>query len=250
MITVTNLGHRFPNAPTWTFRNLSLTLPEGEVLAILGPNGRGKTTLLKCMLGLRRPGEGTIRILGAHGYVPQSFSSTFTYGVLETVVMGRARHLGLLRSPGAEDYAIARRALDRLEIGALANRNSGDLSGGQRQMVMIARALASDCRVLFLDEPTSALDFHNQDRVLSVLRGVARESGLTVVFTSHYPQHALHVADKALALHGETDHAFGPVSDVLDEPALTRLYGLPMRRARVRHGGRVMPTVIPVYSPV
>jgi iron complex transport system ATP-binding protein len=250
VITASNLGHRFPNASTWTFRGVSLALPEGEVLAILGPNGRGKTTLLKCLLGLAQPSEGSVHLGGSPAYVAQSFSNTFTYRVLDTVVMGRARHLGPFRSPGRADYAIARAALERLGIDALADRDAGSLSGGQRQMVMIARALASDCRILFLDEPTSALDFHNQDKVLTVLRGVARDSGLTVVFTSHYPQHALHVADRALALHGETDNAHGPVAEVLDEPALSRLYGLPMRHADILHGGRRVPTIVPVYSPV
>ena len=115
-------------------------------------------------------------------------------------------------------------------------------------MVLVARALASECEGLILDEPTSALDFRNQSEILSVIRRLAAEDGLAVVFTTHFPQHALHVADKVLLLYGGNDFVFGPSGDVLSEANLSRLYDMPVRRLDYDHGGRTRGTVVPVYA--
>lgn len=115
-------------------------------------------------------------------------------------------------------------------------------------MVLIARAIAAEAPILVLDEPTSALDFKNQDRVLGAIARIAREDRLTVLFTTHYPQHALHVADTALAMHGPDDARAGPVAEILSEPALSALYGLPIRVARLDHAGRSVRTVAPVFG--
>lgn len=233
---------------TWIFRHLSFTIPRGETLAILGRNGRGKTTLLRALLGLQRWSEGGARLAGAIGYVPQSANVPFAYSVLDIVLMGRARHLGMFAVPGEPDYRAARAALDTLGMLSFAARRIDELSGGERQLVLIARALASECDVLILDEPASALDFHNQDVILSTIRQVCRNRGLTVVFASHYPQHAIHVADKALLMQDVDHYAFGAAATVMTEEALGRLYGIAMRKVQVGLNGHRITSLVPVFS--
>ncbi len=235
-----SLGGRF------VFRRLGFRLEAGQTLALLGRNGRGKTTLLRALLGLQRWSEGRARLDGSTGYVPQRTSTPFDFTVLEVVLTGRARHLGMLESPGVRDYRAAREALATLGMLDFEDRRIEELSGGERQLVFTARALASACDVLILDEPTSALDFHNQDMILSTLRRVSRERGLTVVFASHYPQHALQIADQVLLMEGVEDHLFGPVDDVMTEQHLSRLYEIPIRRV-VLHPGTAG-SIVPVFS--
>ena len=246
MIEVEGAGVAF--GATWIFRRLSFTIARAETLAILGRNGRGKTTLLRALLGLQRWSEGAARIAGAIGYVPQSGSVPFAYSVLDVVLMGRARHLGMFAVPGERDYQAARAALDALGMLAFAPRRIDELSGGERQLILIARALASECDVLILDEPASALDFHNQDLILSTIRRVSRERGLTVVFASHYPQHAIHVADKALLMYDVEQQAFGPAAAVMTEEALGELYGIAMRKVQVGRDGHRITSLVPVFS--
>jgi len=164
------------------------------------------------------------------------------------VLMGRARHLGMFAVPGERDYQAARAALDALGMLAFAPRRIDELSGGERQLILIARALASECDVLILDEPASALDFHNQDLILSTIRRVSRERGLTVVFASHYPQHAIHVADKALLMYDVEQQAFGPAAAVMTEEALGELYGIAMRKVQVGRDGHRITSLVPVFS--
>ncbi len=192
--------------------------------------------------------RGARRFLGSIGYVPQSASVPFAYSVLDLVLMGRARHLGMFAVPGEPDYRAARAALEALDMLAFEGRRVDELSGGERQLVMIARALASECDVMILDEPTSSLDFHNQDVILSTIRRVARDSGLTVVFASHYPQHAIHVADKALLMYDVDDYSFGATTSVMTEEALGRLYDIPMRKVYLSRGDQRIASMVPVFS--
>jgi iron complex transport system ATP-binding protein len=228
------------------FRRLSFRLEAGETLALLGRNGRGKTTLLRALLGLQSWTTGHARLDGSTGYVPQRTNTPFDFTVLEVVLTGRARHLGMLESPGAADYAQARSALAVLGLQAFEDRRIETLSGGERQLVFIARALASECDILILDEPTSALDFHNQDLILATLRHINAERGLTIVFASHYPQHAAQLADRVLLMDGVDDHTFGPVDEVMTESELSRLYAIPIRRVVVQPDG--VTSIVPVFS--
>jgi len=246
MITVSDAGFRF--AETWVYRDLSFTVSSGEIVAVLGPNGRGKTTLLKAITGLLSPQEGSIRVDGDVGYVPQNADVVFTYTVLDMVVMGRARHISLFGSPTASDYDIAYRALRVLGLTEFAARPFNRLSGGERQLVMIARALASECGVLILDEPASALDFHNQDVILRALRTIAEERKLTILLSTHYPQHALHLATKVLLMDDVDRFKFGPIQTTLTEAHLETLYGLPIRELTVEHKGRRTNTLVPIFS--
>jgi iron complex transport system ATP-binding protein len=246
MIEVEDAGMAF--GARWIFRRLSFAIPSGQTLAILGRNGRGKTTLLRALLGLQPWSEGGAKILGSIGYVPQSAGVPFAYSVLDLVLMGRARHLGMFAVPGEPDYRAARAALAALGMLGFEGRRIDELSGGERQLVLIARALASECEVMILDEPTSSLDFHNQDVILSTIRRVARDSGLTVVFASHYPQHAMHVADKALLMYDVDDYSFGETTSVMTEEALGRLYDIPMRKVYLSRGDQRIASMVPVFS--
>ena len=245
-IELEQAGFRFVDS--WVYRNYSLTINRGEIAAILGPNGRGKTTLLKAVIGLLNLKEGSVSVSGEIGYVPQSASSAFSYSVLDMVVMGRARHIKLFRTPGGEDFAIARETLAALNLTELTDRSFNRLSGGERQLVLIARALASECDILILDEPTSALDLHNQDKILSILRDIASERGLTILFSTHYPQHALHIADKVLLMHKPDYYQFGCKSEIMSEENLQKLYALPIREVSIEFNGKTATTVVPIFS--
>jgi len=142
----------------------------------------------------------------------------------------------LFRQPGRADKEAAMSAMERLGLGSLANKPFHELSGGQRQLVILARALVSQAPILILDEPTSALDIRNQAMVLEQIHQLSRKDGLTVLFTTHNPQHGLDVADDALLMLSHDRHATGPARDVLSEENLLDLYGVPLRRLKVDDG--------------
>lgn len=232
----------------WIFRRLSFTVARGTTLVILGRNGQGKTTLLRALLGLRPLAEGRARIGGPVAYVPQNGNVPFAYTVLDVVLMGRARHVRMFTAPREVDYAAARAALETLGMLSFAPRRIDQLSGGERQLVLIARALASECEVLIMDEPTSALDFRTQDLILSTIRHVSRERGLTTVFASHYPQHGMHVGDMALLMQGVGDYAFGGVETVMSEEALGRLYDITFLKGSLVRDFQLTTSMVPVFS--
>lgn len=224
----------------------SARVARGSVFAILGPNGRGKTTLLKLLLGGLKPMHGQIRVHGQLAFVPQLFQVAFPFRVLDMVIMGRARHIRLFSLPSKTDEVAALDALTRLGLADLAERSFDELSGGQRQLVVFARALASGADILVLDEPTSALDLKNQGIVLEWIARL-RDEGLTVLFTTHHPQHAHAVADDALLMFGQRDYACGPVDAVLTEANLLRLYGVPLRQVVFEHDGESFVSLVPVH---
>jgi iron complex transport system ATP-binding protein len=228
-ISLLDLGYAF-RPGQWVLRHYHLSFGTGRIIAILGPNGRGKTTLLRLLLGGLRPSEGTVHSSQRAAFVPQLFQVAFDYSVLDMVIMGRARRISLFRQPGPADREAAMEALDRLGLAALAGKPFHELSGGQRQLVILARALVSQASVLILDEPTSALDIRHQALVLDQIERLAREQGLTVLFTTHSPQHALDIADDALLMLPNNRHTYGPASDILNEDNLHALYGVPLRR--------------------
>ena len=242
------LGYGYPDRPVG--RGLDLALGAGEVLCVLGPNGGGKSTLFRTLLGLLPAQGGEVFLDGQAlvqlprpevarrmGYVPQGQAAQFAFTVRQAVLMGRTAHVGLFAAPGAADRAAAGRAIAALGIEALAERVLTELSGGERQLAMIARALAQGARLLVLDEPTASLDFGNQVRVLREIRRLATE-GYAVVFSTHDPGQAFLAATRVLLLaHGGARYQGAP-QEVITPENLQAVYGVQVRVAEVA-GARV-----------
>ncbi len=233
------------NAQTQVLRGVSLDILPGTITAILGPNGAGKTTLLRLILGLLKPQRGTIHLNGRPqhtfsrretsrwiGLVPQSEYIPFDFSVLEFVLLGRAPYLGPLDMPREQDRAIALEALRTLGLEHLRERAMPSLSGGERQLAMMARVLAQQPRLLLLDEPTAHLDLSNRDRILNVLRAQAR-AGVTVMFTTHDPNLAATLADYVILMRQGALLAAGTLEATLTAENLAATYGIPVRVMRV-----------------
>ena len=226
-------------------RGLEVDLAAGEVLCVLGPNGSGKSTLFRTLLGLLPPLAGRVllgdrdigewprdRIARHVAYVPQASASHFDFSVAEVVEMGRTAHLGLFQAPRASDRALARAALSRLGLEALAGRPITQVSGGERQLALIARALASEAPALVMDEPTASLDYGNQALILEeILR--LRAAGVAILLSTHHPDHALRIADRVVMIRAGTVMASGPAAEVVNSENLSALYGRPVEVALV-----------------
>jgi iron complex transport system ATP-binding protein len=192
---------------------VGFSVEEGDIVCLLGPNGVGKTTLFKTILRLLPKLAGTIRINGsdiaswhakrfacAMGYVPQVHTPPFPFSVIDVVVMGRVAHLDAFASPSPRDFEIAKKALHELAIEHLQKRVYTELSGGERQLVLIARALAQEPMILVLDEPTSNLDYGNQVAVLEHINSLAKERHIGIIMTTHDPNQALSYASTVVAI--------------------------------------------------
>ena len=226
---------------------------EPGIHALLGPNGSGKSTLMNILGGVLQPDSGEILLDGreARGiaqremasmiaYIPQSHRPTFGYTVQDTVLMGVTHRLSPFAAPRAEHVRQAREAMARVGVQDMAERNFSHLSGGEQQLVLIARALCQQADILVMDEPTSSLDYGNQLRVLRCVHDLSRQ-GYTVVLSTHDPQHALRFSDRVLALSGGAVAAFGATKEVLTAELLRRLYGVDAALLDTAYGPAIVP---------
>ena len=251
IISLSDLCFSYNDHKQLILRDLSLEISEAAVTAILGPNGSGKTTLLSVILGIVPPQKGTILVRGRDhaeyprsamsrliGLVPQDEIFPLGLSVFQYVLLGRAPYLGLLESPKAEDYHAASKAMETVGLTSFEGRLVSSLSGGERQLAIVARALAQNPRVLLMDEPVSHLDLSNRSRVIGLIRELARE-GVTVVLTTHDPNVAAGVANDVVLMRQGEVVAAGAMARVLNARNLTTTYGVPVEVAHV-HGKPVI----------
>jgi len=223
------------------FHNLSFSVYPGQILCLLGPNGTGKSTLLKCLSGILHIQQGQIRfdsrdlfsfklpeIARRIGYVPQGLTSAFPFRIKDIVVMGRAPHLSILAAPSKNDIQIAQEAMETAGIAHLANRLCNSVSGGEWQLALIARALVQKPQLLLLDEPTSHLDLGNQTKILQAIKRLTSD-GMTIIMATHFPDHAFLVADSVVILNKGQISQIGAPDDVITEENLKSAYGVDVR---------------------
>ncbi len=248
---VDGLGFAYDAGPE-VLRDISFRVEPGRIVSILGPNGAGKTTLLLCMARLARPRTGSIRIGGKDayamspaeaarllGFVPQGVQPAFAYGVLDYVVTGCAPRLGLFQKPGDEEYAVAREALGMLGLTHLSDKPYTKISGGERQLASIARALAQRTGILLMDEPTAHLDYGNQVKTLRVIKTLAGK-GYSIVMTTHNPEHAMMLGDQVAVIDRNGGFTFGHHADVISGEFLSSLYDTGIEVRRIDDIGRAV----------
>jgi len=236
---------RFSYGKRCIFDDINLDFRAGEVVSLLGPNGSGKTTLLKTLLGLFEPERGSVSYSGRPlhsysrselakriAYVPQVHREAFAYTVADVVLMGRMPYHGLFSTYSREDREIANTAMARLGILALKDRAYTEISGGERQLTLIARSLAQGAGVFIMDEPVNGLDYGNQMRLLADLNGLAKD-GLTFIMTTHFPDHALMTADRVVMLNKGTVIADGRPETVINRDSLRDLYRIEVNVAAI-----------------
>jgi iron complex transport system ATP-binding protein len=217
-------------------KDISVDIKQGQLYALFGPNGSGKTTLLKCIAGLLKYKRGTIMLMNRDikalgpkklskyiSYVPQEHRVSFPFTVEEVVLMGRTPHIGHFSGPSRDDVNYTEDAMERIGIQSIANRPYTELSGGQRQLVLLARAFAQDTPIIVLDEPTTALDFQNQINVWRILKSLIKYNK-TVITCTHDPNHVSWFCDSVIVLNNGYIVETGPARNVMNNKMLNSLY--------------------------
>lgn len=242
-------------------KDISVKLESGEILCLLGPNGVGKTTFFKTILGFLKLQGGEISLNGeniknwsrkklakAIGYVPQVHTPPFPFTVLDVVIMGRTAHIATFAAPSKRDVEVAEEALEMLGITFLKERIYTEISGGERQMVLIARALTQKPEILVMDEPTSNLDYGNQVKVLEQINALAR-NGLGVIMTSHFPDHAFLCSSKVALLQKNNGFIVGSADEVVNESNLKSAYGIEVKIAEAFNDkGHLIKACVPMIG--
>ena len=240
-------------------KNINLHLEKGHILSVLGPNGIGKTTLLKCMIGLLPWTSGRSILNGTDlckmkskdiwntiSYIPQAHSFSFSYTGLEMVMLGRSSHLGLFEQPGAQEIEMAEVMMEKVGITCLAGKDCNRMSGGELQMVLIARALINEPELIILDEPETGLDFHNQILVLNIIERLAHEEGISAIMNTHYPTNAMSIADEAFMMNRKGDRFYGTTDSILNEQNISRSFDVNVIVDEVSYKDRLIRNIIPV----
>jgi iron complex transport system ATP-binding protein len=237
----------------------NLVINSGEIYCLLGPNGVGKSTLFKTIQGFLKPLSGQILVddkptrsfsrkefARLIGYVPQVHSPPFPFRVIDVVMMGRTAHIGTFGTPGRHDHEIAIQMLERLGIAFLAPRIYTEISGGERQMVLIARALAQEPSFLLLDEPTSNLDFGNQARVLQCIRDLADKSGLGIILTTHFPDHVFQCNGNVALMEWNNVFLTGKAEEVITAKNMKDTYGIDVKVMKSKFEDVTLNSCIPI----
>ena len=224
------------------FENLSFSASKG-VLCVLGLNGRGKSTLLKTLVGLIKTETGIISLGGINtntlshktiaqniAFVPQEYSNIFNFTVREMVLMGRTPHIINLNLPKKQDYDITDATIDEIGLGDLRNKYFTEISGGEKRLVLIARALAQQTDIILFDEPTTFLDIEKSYFVLEKIKQLGKNK--TIIITLHDLNQAVQYADKVLILFEKDKFEFGSLSEIFNEYNLKRLYRIPLKIIR------------------
>jgi len=235
-IEVSNLSFKYTNQIV--LDRISFKAGDGQLLSVLGPNGVGKSTLFRCILGLLTGYQGQIVLNGIEtkgldikemakliSYIPQSHYPSFNFSVFDMVLMGTSVQISAFSSPGARQIELVDTALERLGIGHLKKRGYKQISGGEQQLVLLARALVQKAKILILDEPTSNLDFGNQIRVLTKIKSLTRE-GYTVIQSTHNPDQTFQFSDTVLAMKDGKVLAYGEPATIFTENLIQKLYGV------------------------
>lgn len=240
-------------------RDISFSVQDGEVLAVLGPNGIGKTTLLRCMMGMLPWSKGLSLLDGENiksikakelwskiAYVPQQKGSAISYTAIEMVVMGCSARLGLFAQPSAADIALAEDSMKRVGISHLRDKKCSQMSGGEFQMVLMARALTAQPQMLVFDEPESNLDFKNQLIILETIKRLAKENHISAIINTHYPAHALKIADKALILSRNGAPIYGMANEVITEENMKQSFDVEVKIEDYVYQDQSYKSVIPI----
>lgn len=254
-LSVKNISYSYNSNPL--LQNISLEVKTGDILCILGPNGSGKTTLLKCLLKFNKINDGEIRIEGKSifdikdkdfwkkvAYVPQSKRDVFGFTALEMVEMGRNNHLGMLAEPGKKDREIALAAMEKCGIMELKDKPCNQMSGGEFQLVMIARALASEPEILILDEPEANLDLKNQLVILEMLKNLSQK--MLVIMTTHSVGNAIETGTKALLLKKNEQSLFGDGKKIITEKNIEKYFGIKSSVLNIQADGKNHSGIIPL----
>ena len=258
IIEIKDLSFSYGEAPI--LKHVNFSSFEGEMVALIGPNGAGKSTLFKCILKFLKDYEGDIYLDGENmrdmsrpqiarkiAYIPQTTVPVFNYTVLDIVLMGLTGSLRLLESPKEKHIEKAEKVLADLGITHLRDRGFGRISGGERQLVLLARAIIQDAKILVMDEPTANLDYGNQFRVMERIRGLVEE-GYTVIISTHNPEHALLFAEKAFVLQEGEVRASGPSKEIITEELMQQLYDVEVRLIDTEFRGEKAKVCIPIRS--
>jgi iron complex transport system ATP-binding protein len=248
---------RFSYGTRRVLNGVGFSANPGDIVAVLGPNGAGKSTMFRCIMGFLDVGRDTVFVDGADirtldrrslagklAYIPQTTATLFNHTVLETVLMGFSGRIGFGRAPNAKHRAAALETLESLGIIHLADRGCAEISGGERQLVLLARALVQNARILIMDEPTANLDYGHRHKALERARSLAAK-GYVVVMSTHNPEHAFLYANKVLALFAGTVAAEGEPSRVLTKGLLEELYGVGVSLHDIDRNGKKLRICLP-----
>ena len=242
----------------YILKDINFSLGEGDILSVLGPNGVGKTTLIKCLTGLLKWTRGETFLEGKNissikeneiwskiSYIPQKRNFSFPYTGLEMVLFGSTSSLNIFERPNQKEIERAMEVMKMIAIDHLSNKNANEMSGGELQMLLIARSLVKDPKIIILDEPESGLDYKNQMIILDLLKKLS-ERGVIIVMNTHYPEHALKISNKCLLLNYDQTYKFGNTREVLNRKNLKKSFSVDVKIEKISFDGKDYESIIPL----